>query len=516
MMHRSFRESMRWLHTWAGLVLGALLLAIFWTGTLSVFDKEIDRWMMPATRLAPADTVALEPALATARRIAPDAPNWRFMLPSERAAQLRLFYTDAAGELVFRDLDPRTGRPLATLDTLAGSGFFFPFHYSLHLKWNDLGYWLVGLAGMAMLALLVSGVVIHRKLIGEFFVFRPRKRLQRANLDLHNLTGVLALPFHFVVTLSGLIIFFNIYFPQAATLAYSEASAPNATFVEEGFGRYRRPASGESAELAPLGPMLARARAAWGGDGPGQLRIWHPGDANAYVELRRSTSRMVRMNRDQLYFDGVSGELLHRFEAAPLMRAQRFIAGMHFIQFDHWPLRWLYFLGGLSGCVMIATGFIFWLEARRRRHARQGRSGVRLVEGLTIGSVTGIMIATLAFFVANRLLPSEATVAGVERAALEVWVFLLAWLAALIQAAWRGGRAWREQSLAIAGLALLAVALNAVTTGDHLLRTLAAGDGAVAGIDLMLLTAAALAAWMTRRLRPGRRVTTAGREQRRG
>lgn len=492
---------MRWLHTWAGVVLGALLLAIFWTGTLSVFDKEIDRWMMPATRLASTDTVALEPALATARRIAPDSPNWRFMLPTERAAQLRLYYTSPAGELRFRDLDPRTGRPLVTLDTLAGSGFFFPFHYSLHLKWRDLGYWLVGLAGMAMLALLVSGVVIHRKLIGEFFVFRPDKHLPRANLDLHNLTGVLALPFHFLVTLSGLIIFFNIYFPQAAALAYDDAAEPNAVFVEEGFGRFRREASGEPAEPASLGPMLEAARVAWDGDGPALVRIWHPGDANAFVELRRSTARMVRMNRDQLYFDGVNGELLYRFEAAPLMQTQRFIAGMHFIQFDHWPLRWLYFLGGLSGCVMIATGFIFWLEARRRRHAQQGRIGVRIVEGLTIGAVTGILLATLGLFVVNRLLPARVEVAGFERAALEIWVFFLTWLTALAHAEWRGGSAWREQSLAIAGLALAAVALNAVTTGDHLGRTLARGDWAVAGVDLMLFTGMVLAAWIARRLR---------------
>ena len=40
------------LHTWSGVVLGSLLFVIFWMGTLSVFDREIDRWMMPATRLA--------------------------------------------------------------------------------------------------------------------------------------------------------------------------------------------------------------------------------------------------------------------------------------------------------------------------------------------------------------------------------------------------------------------------------------------------------------------------------
>ncbi|TBR24219.1 MAG: PepSY domain-containing protein, partial [Reyranella sp.] len=50
-METGFRASMNWLHTWAGIVLGGLLFAIFWMGTLSVFDREIDQWMAPMIRL---------------------------------------------------------------------------------------------------------------------------------------------------------------------------------------------------------------------------------------------------------------------------------------------------------------------------------------------------------------------------------------------------------------------------------------------------------------------------------
>lgn len=36
--------------------------------------------------------------------------------------------------------------------------------------------------------------MINRKIFKEFFTFRPRKRTQRSALDLHNMTGVVALP----------------------------------------------------------------------------------------------------------------------------------------------------------------------------------------------------------------------------------------------------------------------------------------------------------------------------------
>ena len=497
-MGDTFRESMGWLHTWAGVVLGALLFAVFWTGTLSVFDKEIDRWMMPETRLAATDRLSWPPLLDTARELAPDAPFWSFFLPSERVPVVRVFYRNSAGDFTFRDIEPRTGALLPDAGTLAGTRFIFPFHYSLHLRWNDLGYWLVGLAGMATLVLLVSGVAIHRKIFMDFFTFRPDRKLPRSSLDLHNLTGVLALPFHFVMALSGLIIFFTIYFPTVVSIAYD---GDRAAFNRDAFGSFQREAVGAPGAVASLDQMAAEATRIWGGEPPDFVRVWRPGDANGTIEIRRTRARSVDMNVDAVHFDAATGEVVKTHTAAPVVHVQRFIAGLHFIQFEHWPLRWIYFVLGLSGCVMIATGYVYWLETRRKRHAAQGLPGVRIVEGLTVGSVSGIVIATLAFFVANRLLPFDTSFLGQDRAALEVWAFYLVWLVTFAHAWARPGRAWREQCWAIGGLAILAVVLNAATTGDHLVRSLAHRHlWPVAGMDLLLLAGAAVALLIALRL----------------
>ncbi len=501
---------MAWLHTWAGVVIGSLLFAIFWMGSLSVFDREIDRWMMPATRLqAPAAPVSLDATvLPAAGQLAAGSAQWLITLPTDRTPTLQLRFRDASGELVSRHINPATGAATDDPATLGGTGFIFPFHFRLHLKWKDLGYWLVGVAGMAMLVLLVSGVVIHKKIFADFFTFRPRKHMQRASLDLHNLSAVLLLPFYVAVALSGLVILFSIYWPSAQYAAYPGAKEPRQALNAEAFGQYKRAPAGQPGTLASLDAMVARAENLWSAQGqrPGPdlpakaylVRVFHPGDANAYVEVRRSFAREVTMNVDTVFFDGPTGRLLKQHSAKPVLGVQRFLAGLHFIQFEHWTLRWLYFLAGLSGCVMMATGFLFWLEARRAQHAKKGLTGVRWVEALTIGSVTGLMIATLTFLIANRLLPAGASAWGADRAGLEVWVFFLAWLASLAHAVWRQRAAWLDQVRALAALAALAVALNWLTTGHHLLHTLRLGLWGVAGVDAWLLAGAGLA-WGTAR-----------------
>ena len=110
-MESTFRQSMAWLHTWAGVVIGAVLFAIFWMGTLSVFDREIDRWMMPMTRLqVPAAPVSLDATvLPLAERLAGQSPQWFVVLPTERVPTLQVLSRDASGKNVTRHFDPSSG-----------------------------------------------------------------------------------------------------------------------------------------------------------------------------------------------------------------------------------------------------------------------------------------------------------------------------------------------------------------------------------------------------------------------
>ncbi|MCK9564244.1 MAG: PepSY domain-containing protein [Bacteroidales bacterium] len=525
-MLQTFRQSMAWLHTWFGLVLGFVLMAVFFFGSLSVFDREIDRWALPETRFEPqpmpsydnllADIFpameAEEEELAAARkRIDGELPEhlqpigWG-AYTTHRDPVLDVFaeysvpnpkdpFDHVHGHLT---LDPRSGVILPHDRLKVGSEFFYPMHYSLHIHWQQLGTWIVGVAALIMLVALVTGVVMHRRLFRELFTFRPGKRTQRSSLDLHNLTGVVALPFHFIFALSGLTIFAFLYLPVGETVLTAPAQAH---LMEEAVSRGLpfEPA-GEPAAIASVDAMVVEAKRRWAArDMPGEvgfLWVTHPGDRNSFVSIFRAGSDRVAFVGQGVHFDASSGDVLYE-EPPPTVIAgiNEFLTGLHLQHFEHWPLRWLYVLGGLAGCICIATGFIFFVEKRKRN--LKDAVLVRWVDALAVATVTGMVVAAGAILVANRLLPVSLP----HRGDWEEAVFWLAWLLALAHAVWRGravpgslSPAWREQCWAIASLALLAVLLNWLTTGDHLLKTLVTDlYWPVAGFDLALLASAGIA-----------------------
>ncbi|NNA89183.1 PepSY-associated TM helix domain-containing protein [Pseudomonas gessardii] len=478
MKHKTLTQAMAWLHTWSGLVFGWLLFAIFLTGTLAVFDKEIDGWMRPEIPTSTlSQSAAAQQALGYLARQYPTARTWNIGLPGERSDTL----TVSAGEQRRGGgtvLDPYTGEPLAVRET-AGGGFFFRFHFTLNLP-RDLGIWTVGLAAMAMLVALVSGIVIHKKFFKEFFTFRPAKG-QRSWLDAHNATAVLVLPFHLMITYTGLVIFYLIYMPAAVDVLF-DGDRDNLGRALRGAPAEQqvRGAASHAAELTALAPLLAAAERAMGP--VSSLSIHHPGRSNARIEARPVLGNRIELTKGQsMLFDGVSGEVLRQPAVSrPSLLTQKVMAGLHFAQFGGYAMRWLYFACGLASCAMLATGVVLFTVKRRRRHDGEGAVGAllyHLAERLNVAVVAGLMVACVALLWANRLLPVELA----QRGSWEVRVFFLVWLLSLGHAIVRPWRsAWREQLGLAAALCICLPGLNLLgeSRGDYFyleLTTLALG-----------------------------------------
>jgi len=511
------RQSMSWVHTYSGLLMGWLLYAVFFTGTFSYFRNEINDWMRPELHASVQNEQTLERSLATLHAIAPDSENWSITLPNPRSVAVNASYRDANAD----PNNPRAGTKRVLLDASTGaevtprqtqaSNFFYRFHFELHAMPRTWGRWIVGIATMLMFVAIISGVITHKKIFSDFFTFRPKKG-QRSWLDAHNATAVLALPFHIVITFSGLLLLTGTILPYG-NQAISDGSA-NARGGGGGGrgGQQQAPARGpQTAELpsasqntaptlAPLAPMLLEAQRQWPVNGVGSISIEAPNTSRAIVTLNeRGSSSLVTGGRGggrSLQFDGISGKL--REPAAPtaappslIRKIRSVVVAIHEGRFAGPIIRSLLFLSGVLGTFMAASGMVLWVVKRLPERRKLGRTPFshRLVEILNVGAIGGLSVAFATLFWMNRLLPADM----LGRADWEIHGFFIAWgLCALHPLLCSHRAAWLHQmALATLMYALLPL-LNAFTGGSSLFHSLMYGQHSLVSVEIVLLGMAAL------------------------
>lgn len=516
------RQSMSDLHTWMGLLLGWVLYAMFLTGTVAYFKDELSQWMrpeLPHQSVVPDQAVVAQRLVDGFTRSHPNATQWSMKLPDARNNSVYAFWrlprtqgaAPAQGQRAFGEgyFDPATGLEVDARDTLGGD-FFYRFHFQFHYMPAQWGRWIAGVAAMLMLVAILSGVITHKKIFTDFFTFRWGKG-QRSWLDAHNALSVFGLPFHLMITYTGLVTLMAMYMPWGERAAFrtpverQQLSAQLSAFIPP--GRH----TGQKVPLAPVDAMVRQAHERWGYNNVGRLTISNPGDASARVAVARGEAGRPSMSPQYLLFEGSTGKLLEvRDSVGAAAETRGVLYALHLGRFSDLETRWLYFLVSLAGTAMVGTGLVMWTVKRRQKLPDPQRPyfGFRLVERLNIASIAGLSVAMTAFLHANRLLPASLA----ERSAWEIHVFFIVWALTLLHAVVRPAKsAWVEQLWAAAVLLALVPVLNAVTTERPLWTSLAQGDWVFAGTDLMCLALAALHAALAVRtqrhqpkLRPGR------------
>lgn len=509
-MKNGFRQSMAWLHTWTGLLVGWLLLLIFMAGTASYYREEISRWMRPEL---PRSTVSADDAAGRAlsflQHKAPQAESWSVTLPDARNPALRMFWRNpesmvkppvegekrrrrGGGRFGDASVDPNTGNEVTARETRGGD-FFYRLHFDLHYIPVVWARYIVGFCAMFMLVAIITGVITHKKIFKDFFTFRPQKGL-RSWLDFHNVSAVMALPYHAMITYTGIVTLMFMYLPWGVNTAYPKDED---AFFSEAFARMadvESPGQGKAVPV-PIQQLMDSAREHWNGAEIGGFTVYRPGAANAVVDIQQRDGKRLSVDTPSLRYDAVSGELL---EASPnaggATQTRGVMYGLHLARFADWGLRALFFLSGLIGCLMVASGVVLWAVKERPKHAKSGKTGfgLRLVDALNIGAVAGLPIAFAAYFWGNRLLPVQLA----ERSAAEANVFFWAWGTALLAAfIWPKRMMWAWQLYVGAALFALIPLLNASTTDAHLGATIAAGDWVLASFDLTMVAFGAMLAY---------------------
>nr|WP_298797552.1 PepSY-associated TM helix domain-containing protein [uncultured Acetobacter sp.] len=446
-MRETLRVHMGWLHSWVGFLAGLVLACIFASGTLAVFDTEITQWMQPEAPLT--QGTALTPAALQAATQAVQAEENKGLsafitLPSQRDPVLRVLHYDGY-EFIGDVLNPETGDAFPVRET-AGGQFFYNFHFSL--RGGSLpGVQLVTFLGLCLLVAIGSGLVIHIKgLWPDLILFRPFGARPRAWVDAHLIAGVLFLPFILFMAYTGTAIHARVLLPaQPFFPAHHAKTHKKEPTVPKGRVLQAGPLS------PPLTPLIAQAR-----------DTLHSPDGNLVlfttdeVRIFKSDAFGPFLTRDHVDFSRKDGHFLRSVtQNPPAVKTLQLVRGLHYARYAPPLLRWLYFLSGLAGTALMASGLIVFLMKRRRSSGE--KLLFRLAEALTMTTVVGFPVATLGLFWANRCLP--AALSG--RAFIEIDLFFALWglcatHALLMSLTRHAAPGWRQQLgfLAGAGCAL--------------------------------------------------------------
>ncbi|MFB2655349.1 PepSY-associated TM helix domain-containing protein [Shewanella xiamenensis] len=500
-MKETFFRTLSWLHTWAGLLVCWVLLLIFFAGSLSYFRNEISLWAEPELHRGTFQDYQANQLISQLDKgqhyIESHSPaetqRWLINFPTQRSPMLSFAWQlppekgQRRGKIEQHTALADGSGVITDVRDSRGGDFFYRLHFDLHYMPAITARYIVGVCTMFMLIALISGIVIHKRIFKDLFSFRQNKGA-RSWLDAHNVSSVIALPYHLMITYTGLITLMLIYIPWTVSTAYPE---DNQAFLKElNPARQTEKASGIYAEQVRLSQLLPQVQAEWGNAPIKQVIVSYPQDKNSQVTFYQNTGKDVTDESTLLVFNGVTGELKYAspHEVSGTVATYDTMMSLHTARFAAPLLRILFFFCGLLGCAMVATGTLMWairLRQKQQKAIDKGEkpsSGLRLVEGLNFMFILGLPLGAAAFFYANRILPADFA----TRSAWEVHSFFIALGAMGVWAFFgRSRRDWQIALVLIGTLYCALPILNALTSPSHFIDNIQSQQWALVGFDVL-------------------------------
>ena len=403
------------IHGWSGITLGLLLYTVIATGTAAVFGGEIGRWSAGGIRAADPLEVPIDARIrAAATQVDPShlddiaiwagegrdiyaffhtqAENPGIGAPDDLGTILRLDAT--SGEVLERNEGFIWDQP-AAWDGSALRRFLVDLHVQLYMP-TPLGLIVTGILGLAMMAAVISGLLMHRHLLRDLFVAeRPGGRLVSAR-DRHVLAASWSLPFAFVLAFTGSFLSFasTVGFPLLASIAFGgDDEAMSAALFEPPVAEDATPAP-----LADLDAILADSRAR----APGHVtfvEIARFGRADARVHVWHDPAAGGVLYVTNLY-DGAAGTFLGRqpqVGAAPSVGGTLYglMYPLHFGHFAGIASRIVWGALGVALCFVTLSGLHLW--TRRRAGAAVWDGFARSVDIVAWGLPLAMLAAAWGF-----------------------------------------------------------------------------------------------------------------------
>ncbi len=356
------------LHSWAGIVTGLLMFIVCFSGAVVVFKNEIDLWANPSLAQLPrsATPAPLDAVLTQLHTRYPGATVETIALPDAVNPSYFAFVRERGAPASTRTkvaLRSDTGAVVGPVDSQLGQ-----YLRMLHVFLFFGPRWIVGFLGAAMLVLIVTGIVIHRKILAELFTQRWGRSFRVVMSDLHKSAGIWGLFFHILIATTGAWMGLAPLFEQGYKYVTTASSSADTTKAP----KPARKAPGDGAEpvqMQSLDALYATAQQAV----PGlqaryvSMRRWGTDTAEASFTGNLDGHLASTARVDINAATGVPKKVHDPRTAGFWSLVNGLMEPLHFGDFGGLALKWLYFFLGMTPAFLSISGTLIWLDARQQR-----------------------------------------------------------------------------------------------------------------------------------------------------
>lgn len=370
------------LHLWLGLSSGMIVFIVALTGSLLVFEEELEPLLYPrfCTVSVPANPqrLPLDQLIATATTEFSGKKVARILVEeaADRTVVVELEQSKKAKDVLAVALNPYTG---SITDSRVEQEAFFSVVLRLHryLCLGDTGKIITGISCSMFLIIMLSGLVLwwpKRKNRAQRFTIKWGASAKRLNWDLHAVVGFYVLPFVFLIASTGLIWSYrwvnNLLFYALDGKPQSKREAPANLAV----GETKQPGFYQKL-LTETGRQLPYS---------GAITMALPEKDSLSITISRKNSEAAISNIvDFLYFDAHTGQLikkrLYATETAGF-KARRMVFPIHTGSLLGWPTKLIALFVALLTATLPVTGFVIWWnkKAKKRQPNRPRKMAPKL------------------------------------------------------------------------------------------------------------------------------------------
>ncbi|MFC3052257.1 PepSY-associated TM helix domain-containing protein [Kordiimonas pumila] len=499
---REQRNRLLRLHSLVGVFIAFFLFVVCFSGTFSLFSHELARWVDGDVRIKLSENLpSLDERFTGFLKDAPEGAEFPLIVlnfPTENTPYYDMMALAAASGPPKQMKGRWSGSDASTLDMHGNTlpEWLAFFHTDLWLPY-PFGRSIVGITGILLLLIVVTGFFMHRQPIKDSFKWRPNKNLMTLLLDSHSSLGLWGLLFHFVTAFTGAVLGLSSLVGAIFTvLAYSDGNHAEL----EPFPLPEFEAQGVVSPSITPDEVSHIVKEATGVTPAILIAINYGKDSGIYRVYHEVEKNMVRFG--VIDIQASNGVILSQGEAPANFAARTYasVLPLHTASYGGIWLKVVYGVLATSLSLIIITGVMMWLErANALDGAKKDERLLNVMSKLSVGVCAGFPLAVVTTLYIEQFI----TVAPAERAfaigtsVFSIWVsaMMFSFLMKKTAAALRGLLALT--ALILAGLPVL----NYLVYGDGISALLSTGSHAVIIADVVFLLLAAGLALIVRTLK---------------